>query len=133
MENRTFHITIARDDGEQGAWEVPERLFESFRLFMSALQSGHSDVKYYGDHALGSNSVQPRLIHTGQKKIAAIKLLRQFYGWGLIEAKTKADMAPTLLPVLSYAKAEALRMAFIDDNCGEIELPNALERIAKAL
>lgn len=131
--DRNFYICVQRDDGKRGAWEVPERLFDLFAAFMQALESGHPDVKWNGDLSIDLWNVQPRLVHTGQKKIAAIRLLRQYYGLDLRTAKEKADLAPLLLPTLSLAKAMALQADFQRDACGEIELPNALERMAKAL
>lgn len=133
MANRTFYVTVARDDGEQGAWEVPEQLFGAFRAYMDAMRALHPDVKYFGDQGLGSNLVSPRLVHTGAKKIPAIKLLRQYFGWDLLTAKNKADSAPTVLPSVPYAVAQELQAAFLSENCGEIEIPNVLERMAKAL
>jgi hypothetical protein len=133
MEKRTFYVTVNRDDGEQGAWEVPEALFGAFRMFMDTARALHDGVKYYGDQGLGSNSVNPRLVNTGTKKIAAIKLLRQYFGWDLLTAKNKADSAPVVLPAVPSSVAQELQSAFIRDGCGEIEIPNVLERMAKAL
>lgn len=131
--DRTFYITVHRDDGLSGSWEVPEKLFSVYNAFMEALQAANDSVRWHGDPNVGSWNVQPRLLHTGSRKIAAIKLLREFFGWDLLTAKNKADIAPVLLPSIPFSRAEELRHRFAQDDCGEIELPNVLDRIAKAL
>lgn len=131
--DQTFYVTFLRDDGSHGTWKVPECLFGAFQMFMDTMRALRADVQLFSPENSVCDVVAPRLLHTGVKKIAAIKILRQYYGWDILTAKNKTDSAPTILPTLPYPVAQQLQAAFVRDDCGEIELPNALERLAKAL
>ena len=49
------------------------------------------------------------LLHCGNRKLMVVKTLKEVFGWGLKEAKTIADEAPTLITkLMSVSKAEAI-------------------------
>lgn len=127
------YLIVENSNSKQGVWEIPDHLFGVFASFMEALSVGTTQVRYTGTDASAPWIVRPKLLHTGMKKIAGIKLIREYYGLGLREAKELTDRAPVVLPPLSHARALMLQQKFVEENCGAIEIPNALDLMASAL
>lgn len=130
-----IYITIQNDSGESGIWEMEPHLYEIFHNFMLALESGNSkDLRWQGNVELGSYHVRPRLTNCGERRIYVIKIIRQYYGLSLKDAKEITDKVPVNLPSLPWSSAQAFAAEVHRESAGSIvELPNILERIVSAI
>lgn len=74
------------------------------------------------------DTVRPRLLAKGERIISVIRVLRQYYGWSLKHAKTRADSAPVRLPPLPNIKARKMVLE-LEREGARAELPSAIERL----
>lgn len=79
------------------------------------------------DAGAGENVV-PRLLSRGSKPIHTIKVLRQYYGLNLKDAKRFVDLAPVKLPPLQRITAEKMIEELVREGA-RVELPSAIERL----
>jgi len=122
---------------DMGYYEIPLQLRGVVGAFMEALRTAQdippgSFVHYPPNHPSypGHEYGQPRAgtIHPNHK-ISFIKLVRQFYGVDLKQAKDIADSLPGLLPALPIEKAIAF--ATVASSKGYDARMEILDRLAQ--
>ncbi len=118
---------------DEGSWELPDGLRPAVVAFFQALEAAAgAEIKF---HPSGkgpmSEIVVPKITNFGPSRIYAIKEIRAAYGLGLKEAKEKTDEPlPIRLPALPMYKAREFQAACAAVGT-TVELPNALDRLAK--
>lgn len=118
---------------DEGTWELPDKMRSVVVSFFQAIEAaGGEAIKFHpSGNGPMSEVVVPKITAFGVSRIYAIKEIRAAYGLGLKEAKEKTDEPlPIRLPALPMYKAREFQTA-----CAAVgtivELPNALDRLAK--
>lgn len=127
-------ITVHADE-KVGAWTMPEHMLDIVNRFMEALMVGNERHIEWHDGDADGWTVQPKLHVLSNQWIAAIKIVRAYYGVNLKDGKTMVDRARSgdfALPPLTYASALCLRSE-MEEVGHRVELPSVLDRMAKVL
>jgi ribosomal protein L7/L12 len=118
---------IVETDGV--TWEVPDNLKDVVVNFFEALRAANSDIKVFPS-SMGE-IVVPRIMSIGPRRIHLIKEIRAAYGLALKEAKEKQEEpTPIRMGPLPMHQAIAFQKA-CQEAGAVVELPNALDRLAK--